>query len=615
MNTQPLNTGPINAPAGTQPVLLSFATRVSVSRRFFHAASASTKVNRIGSNDFGTAVAVCAQFTVEVTTMLSVAGAAQALAATNVAAEHRVSRGFVVGASVCRNAEASAELLADIRKSLQTEAASGVSVAHRAEAVIPSGIRVARIARSDSAMNVRIDRIHPRLSQSGVSIARAKSITAITGVFLAKEKAATIHAAVYISRRPQHDYASNIRVDRRRTRGCRSNIFVGRRRQFCFASALSVGAWQTRDSACNLKIDRRRRRDTATGLQVNRSYFGQHMMDLLPSVWRERDNGDLAAFLRLPADELDLVKNSIDRMPSLWDVDACPPEYLQLLALTLGWPFDPAKHVETLRRELREAISFYRRKGTIPAVMRSLENVGWRGRLFETFRGMLRTNRRGQLNAMRLAGTVYNQGVYRVESENVAAGIREALMPHHPAGVRVFFLQRLHTEDDLSSEIEAGFKLGFRRADGLRQHEILSLNRDLLNGPRPLTIRRFAFETMLIRHGAYARQDISESYGIVEQWQARRPLPSVNRMVLNTTSLANTYISPLRMSLEHDNSTAPQARRIQPLRLGKARINRSGLPAGNVYRWRFRQIGEATETSAALDSAVNDWLVREWPAA
>lgn len=438
---------------------------------------------------------------------------------------------------------------------------------------------------------------------------------AVTGVFLAERKEEAAATTVYTVRKPQRYFLSSVRVDRHRVRDCGTNIFVGRRRGLNFASGISVGCRASHRAEFSVRIDRRRRRDTVTGVQVNRSYFGQHLMDLLPSVWREQDNGDLAAFLQLPADELDYVKNNIDAMPSLWDLDFCPPEYLQLLAMMLGWTSDPSKHVETLRRELREAISFYRRKGTIPAIMRSLENIGWRGDLFETFRGMLRTNRRGRLNAMRLAGTVYNQGVYRVESDNVVSGVRDALVPHHPAGVRVFFLQRLREQEDLSQEITAGFKLGFRRADGLRQHEILSLNREPLNCVRPLTIKRFVYETMLIRQGAFAEQDVTESYGVVEQWQARRPLPTVNATRLNVTPLANTYRSSLRTSLEMDCSTAPEVHRLQPLRLGKNHINRSGLPAGSVYRWRFKQLDEVTQTDGALESVVNDWLIRQWPAA
>jgi len=446
-----------------------------------------------------------------------------------------------------------------------------------------------------------------------VSIARAQATAAITGVFLAKRQMARLHTTVYISRWPRRNHACRIRIDRHRMLDHRASVFVGRRRTAFASAAVSIGGRLAHDVDAMLRIDRRRRGDSATGIDVCRSHFRQHIMDLLPSVWRERDNGDLAAFLRLPADELDLVKNSIDRMPSLWDVDSCPPEYLQLLAVTLGWPFAPAKHVETLRRELREAIPFYRRKGTIPAIMRSLENAGWRGRLFETFRGMLRTNRRAQLNSMRLAGTVYNQGVYRVESENIVAGVRDALVPHHPAGVRVFFLQRLQEHEDLSANIEAGFKLGFRRADVFRQHEIFSLNRDAVNGPRPLTVRRFVFETMLVRQGTSVNHNVSESWGIVEQWQARRPVPAVNAMRLNSTSVATTDLTSMRKSLELVCATAAESRRIPPMRLGKTRLKRGGFQPGSVYRWRFRQGEQAEETNAALDSAANDWLIRQWP--
>lgn len=571
MNTHPLNKAIINAPARPRPMVTSVVTRVAVLRQSCHAASVFTRVSHIRANNLATAVYVAAPCSSAFTTQVAVGCAARALAATQLAVDKSVGQDLTVITSISRRANLTLELLADVRKPFQLGAICGVFVAG------------------------------------------AKSMTATTCLFRAKSRDVQIPAAIYISRRPQRNYACNIRIDRRRMQGCISNVFVGRRRIALASAGVSTGRRLAYSGKSMLKIDRRHCRDTATGIQINRSHFGQHIMDLLPSVYRARGDGDLATFLKLPAEVLDEIKNDIDRMPSLWDVDFCPPEYLQLLAVTLGWPFAPAKHVETLRRELREAIPFYRRKGTIPAIMRSLENVGWRGRLFETFRGMLRTNRRAQLNSMRLAGTVYNQGVYRVESENIVAGVRDALVPHHPAGVRVFFLQRLQEHEDLSADIEAGFKLGFRRADVFRQHEIFSLNRDAVNGPRPLTVRRFVFETMLVRQGTSVNHHVSESWGIVEQWQARRPVPAVNAMRLNSTPVATTDLTPMRKSLELVCATAAETRRIPPMRLGKTRLKRGGFQPGSVYRWRFRQVEQAEETNAALDSAANDWLIRQWP--
>jgi P2-related tail formation protein len=86
----------------------------------------------------------------------------------------------------------------------------------------------------------------------------------------------------------------------------------------------------------------------------------------------------------------------------VFDVDNCDPAFLPLLAALIGWPLDPDAHTDNQRRAVREAVEFYRRKGTIPAIIRSLENIGWRGRIGETFRRTFRLNRRAVMNRRRL---------------------------------------------------------------------------------------------------------------------------------------------------------------------------------------------------------------------
>jgi len=366
----------------------------------------------------------------------------------------------------------------------------------------------------------------------------------------------------------------------------------------------------------SLRIDRVRRRDTATGLQIDRSWFDTHLLDLLPSVWRERDTaGDLAAFLKIPAATLDEFKNRVDALPSVFDVDDCDPAFLPLLAALIGWPLDPDANADIQRRALREAVEFYRRKGTIPAIVRNLENIGWRGGLFETFRAMLRTNRRARLNAFRLAGTVFNQGVYRVESDNIVPGVRSALAPHHPAGARVFFLQRMDGAEDAGQDAEAGFRHASRRGAFARQYEDFILNDTGLNSPLPLTRRVTVHGASQVRTGAYAVQEMTASHGIVERWQQPVPGFTVNRDRINQKDIVNADRTAMRLSLELDVDVRRNSGRTVPLQLNKRRLNQTGPQQGSAYRWRFRQMEDKGEIPAALESATNEYIIRQWPAA
>jgi phage tail-like protein len=168
--------------------------------------------------------------------------------------------------------------------------------------------------------------------------------------------------------------------------------------------------------------------------------YAQRLLDLLPSVWRERDTeGDLAAFLGVPGPTFDEIQALAEQLTTLIDVDQCDPRYLPFVAAIVGIEFDPKRDTDMQRRGIREAVEGYRRKATLPAMRLALERLGWQGQIEETYKLALRLNRRSRLNAQKLAGEIYSLGVYRVASETNTAGIRTALATHHPAGTRAFF--------------------------------------------------------------------------------------------------------------------------------------------------------------------------------
>ena len=150
-----------------------------------------------------------------------------------------------------------------------------------------------------------------------------------------------------------------------------------------------------------------------------------------------------APFLSLPAGTLDELKQAIDEFPTIFDVDRCDERFLPLLAKLVGMQADGTRSPEYQRRRIREAVEIYRRKGTIPAIRRDLAALGWQGELEETFRSALRLNARSRVGRSKLPGLVFSLGVFRVLCKNQTNGLRQALVFHHPAGTRCFWLQLL----------------------------------------------------------------------------------------------------------------------------------------------------------------------------
>ena len=111
-------------------------------------------------------------------------------------------------------------------------------------------------------------------------------------------------------------------------------------------------------------------------------WFQNNLIDLLPPLYEHKDeSGDFRSLLSLPAGTLDEIKEAIDRFPDIFDVEHCDERFLPLLAYLVGHHYDGTDTPENQRRLIREAVEIYRRKGTIPAIGRSLHQLAGRARL------------------------------------------------------------------------------------------------------------------------------------------------------------------------------------------------------------------------------------------
>jgi len=322
------------------------------------------------------------------------------------------------------------------------------------------------------------------------------------------------------------------------------------------------------------------------------SYFGKKLIDLLPPLYRERDgSGDLQTLLNVPAASFDEIKELIDRFPELFDVDRCEDRFLPLLGQIVGHRFDPLADAPTQRRRIREAVEIYRRKGTIPAISRSLTDIGWQGGIEETFHRALRLNRRSLVGRSKLPGLIYSLGVYRIESDNILQGIRPALAFHHPASTRVFFLQWLYSLLSMESGFEAVIKKVVERVCLGHLHETFVVNHNALNTDYHLTRKNKTWGLWRITDGTTLLQDIERAGVCLSRWHGRTLRFRLNSVPLNSDRLPNLWISERKFAVCCGVDTKPTPDTTTPVvRLAGQDLNRSRLnQSAPACKIKFRQ--------------------------
>lgn len=321
-------------------------------------------------------------------------------------------------------------------------------------------------------------------------------------------------------------------------------------------------------------------------------YFEKKLFDLLPPLYAIEDaTGDLASFLKVPAASLDELKELIERFPVLFDVDRCEPRYLPYLAHIVGRPYDGSLAPDTQRNIIKEAVPFYRRKSTIPAIHRSLTDLGWEGMIEETYRDALRLNSRPILNRAKLPGLIHSLGAYRIRSETLTLGVRDALKFHHPAGTRAWFWQWLLAYYEATNELTGLEKLFVRRILFADPDETFQLNRSELNACFHLTYKRKMWSFLIHSSATTLLSDFDYAATCFMSWHGRGDRMRLNRKALNTRMLANTWESERKFAVCCEIEARRQPAIPRPTaRLNESPIGASVLNHANVpCRIRFRQ--------------------------
>jgi phage tail-like protein len=329
--------------------------------------------------------------------------------------------------------------------------------------------------------------------------------------------------------------------------------------------------------------------------------FEKRLLDLLPPLYLEQDKtGDLQTFLKLPAASLDELKDLIDRFPAIFDVDRCDLSYLPLLGELVGYAYDPLADIPSQRRQIREAIEVYRRKATIPAIGRSLTDLGWQGEIEETFHSALRLNRRAKVSNAKLPGLIYSLGVYRVESDNLIQGIRQELPFHHPAGTRTFFRQWLYTLLSMESFFETTIKQVVERVCLGHLHETFVVNHNQLNTDFHLTRKNKNWGGWRVTNSTTLLQDIEQAGSCISRWLGRKDGMRLNNVSLGQKRLPGLHIDSRKFALCCEISTEPPV--LHPVhRLAGQELNRTRLnKVKSSCRIKFRQQDLYSEASQEL---------------
>lgn len=344
-------------------------------------------------------------------------------------------------------------------------------------------------------------------------------------------------------------------------------------------------------------------------------YFEKKLIDLLPPVYREQDaSGDLQAFLHVPAVTLDELKVLVDRLPDIFNIDSCDVRFIPLLANIVGYSFDPTRDPNAQRREIREVIESYRRKGSIPAIHRSLVNIGWEGRIYETFRNALRLNKRSVSNHAKLPGCIHSLGVYRVECENLVSGLRDALRFHHPAGMKTYFIQWLRTFEPMGDFTVTLAKFVEMVMMG-HLHETFVVRHNRLNSGYKLAYKEKTWGVWEISCHSTLLTDIERVGTRVLRWLRRTSGFKLNAGTLNSENLANLWISKGKAGFTCEVDTGSYRGPAHTvLKTCRQHLNRAGFNhAQSACHVIFKQEDFYAFAHAGFTRAANLYTVLQWP--
>jgi len=119
---------------------------------------------------------------------------------------------------------------------------------------------------------------------------------------------------------------------------------------------------------------------------ISQDYFQNNIKKFLPYEYWRMDGkrydegggeGDLDKYMEVFAISLDEVKQAIDDFTKIFDIDHCPTQYLRVIAELLSFPLEDTDSTAAQRSQLKDAIHWYKTKGSRKAFIAILYAFGF----------------------------------------------------------------------------------------------------------------------------------------------------------------------------------------------------------------------------------------------
>lgn len=154
--------------------------------------------------------------------------------------------------------------------------------------------------------------------------------------------------------------------------------------------------------------------------------------------------------VRTAAALLDYMLEKARGLPSLVNIDTCPPDVLPFLGALVGYEWKPTISPEAQRQELRKIVDVYLIRGTPASIVRIVLNAGAKtGRVFTPAEHIFTYDQSKWDNGDRYEDPdFWRWGTYEVIADKDFRHFHDDIEGVHPAGTRWFGRQLIPLEND-----------------------------------------------------------------------------------------------------------------------------------------------------------------------
>lgn len=189
---------------------------------------------------------------------------------------------------------------------------------------------------------------------------------------------------------------------------------------------------------------------------------------------RDKDRHMLERFLKVFGLQFDKIKDKIDQLPTLIDIDRVPDEWLPNYAYLIGYPYNPERPAITQRIEMKLQIPNDRIKGTIPAIRNIIKGLDPNVQIVDMYPLMARYSVNFTFSGIEKYqdGTYVSTGVFEIITNADLSQVRDLIAKQRPAGTRLWY----RNTGDLIFDNDNEFQNKYRaKVHGEKTHIYLGL--------------------------------------------------------------------------------------------------------------------------------------------